>query len=351
MLLPLARPAGRGAARRERRRPSAARWLLRLGAALALGAWLAFLLRFARRSRACADPWPRCAAAHADGVRASAEPARANSTLLMTTYLTTKPQPQADHAQPLPDQLSFIRPWYESVLALGGARSGMAEALVFHDALSEGFVAAHAVPGVVRFVRVPNEGTLSNNDVRYAMALSELLAAPPPTGTLCALTDGADVRVPAPPHEVLGGAARADALLVGSERIGLDDGAAARADRALAKLRALLGGGAFAPRRFDAAAVEAAVRSSGRLLNPGVLGGRCPVVRLALCLALGAMGCADARSGGFANANTPAFNGIGHTYFRPFGRLLTGPPLHSRFGAHEGGGGEQGEARVAFVHK
>jgi hypothetical protein len=277
-----------------------------------------------------------------------------SQVVLFTTYLTSKPQPQSHRPQPRPDDPSFIRPWIDSLsdvaarAATAAQRSGGGESgggitgVVLHDELSDGFVRAETRRApAVRFERVDNGDSLSNNDARYEMLL-ERLASLSSDELLVFLTDGADVRLLSDPRQTLARVYKPARLFIGSEFIDADDASIARAERAEARARSLLG--AFAPGTGHAERAREYARGTRLLLNPGVLGGAVPVVRLALCVALGAMRCADATAGGGSNANTPAFYTTLPT-FMPHA-FFTGHPLHTRFGAHEG----QGEGAV-FAHK
>lgn len=297
-----------------------------------------------------------------------------SDVLLFTTYLTSKPQPQSHRAQPQPDDPAFIVPWIASVTAVAASSRPGLRGVVLHDQLSDDFTARHTSPAV-RFVRVPNIGSLSNNDARYEMVLEQLEQLPQDTrsaSTLAFLTDGADCLLLVDPREalapILAGAPSIAAggkpgsmpghgshspgsgngrrvLFIGSEEVRGDEAAAARAERTVARARELLA--SFAPSRADLLGVaERQLRESGQLLNPGVLGGLVPTVKLVLCLALGAMRCADATVGAGSNANTPAFHALLPTFLSGGGPLgyFTGPPLHTRFGAHERHG-------AVFAHK
>jgi hypothetical protein len=243
------------------------------------------------------------------------------TAIVFTTYFTSKGNPV--HDIPVErDALSYIGDWYTSLHALG------LHGTVFHDGLSDAFVAEHRTEQVDFVFADPADFTYSLNDQRFFLYLAHLQSHPKIERLF--LTDGSDVRIASDPF----GALEPDRIYAGSEEATLFPPPLA-ADHL------------YAMERLAAAGLHdfrAALASSGKrrpILNAGILGGQRDVVLEALRAItelLSAIGRPE------ENLNMGVFNYALYTRFED--RLQTGAPVHSRFGAFE-----RDRRDVWFIHK
>lgn len=238
--------------------------------------------------------------------------------VLLTTYFCRKTDPQRKEHAPCND-FSYIRPWYESVAALG------LEGVIFHDGMSDCFVERYETDRI-RFEMVPPESfRYSLNDYRFFIYL-DYLRRHPDIGYVF-MTDGNDVKVVTNPFPQL----RSDRLYVGSEP------GDARTNRWMQRRITLLNRGSQ----------EFAFRMSRWRTNPifnaGILGGPYHLCVEFLDEMVRKFESLDPHQQEL-NLNMAVFN---HTVYQRFRRrLVTGEPLHSVYKEFQ-----QNRDDVWFIHK
>ncbi|MEM8960186.1 MAG: hypothetical protein AAGD38_01795 [Acidobacteriota bacterium] len=108
------------------------------------------------------------------------------SGTILTTYFTSKPHPLYGDVVP-PDSIDYITMWFDSMRAVGLG------GVVFHDGLSDTFVATHQTE-TIRFVyRDPAHFRYSLNDHRFVLYRDYLVEHPEIERVF--MTDGNDVAV------------------------------------------------------------------------------------------------------------------------------------------------------------
>jgi hypothetical protein len=246
---------------------------------------------------------------------------------IFTTYFTSRRNP-IRNVRVEKDCFPYVEAWHDSLHAAG------LHGTIFHDGLSDAFVAAHRTARVDFVFEDPSRFTYSLNDERFFIYLRHLLARPEIESLF--MTDGSDVIVAADPFPSLA----AGKVYAGSEDATLHPPPPADDEIAF-------GHHTYAIERLEAAGLHdflawAASREEALpVLNAGILGGRRDVVLAVLeriTETLAAIGKP------WENLNMGVFNYVLYTFFKD--RLVTGAPVHSVFGAYE-----RDRKDVWFIHK
>ncbi|MDJ0787401.1 MAG: hypothetical protein QNK05_11380 [Myxococcota bacterium] len=229
---------------------------------------------------------------------------------LLSTYFTSKPDPQRRVRQPA-DSLAYMSIWYDSVRELG------LHGRVFHDGLSDAFSARYATERV-RFLQVPRWYSRSTNDHRFLVYRAYLRSY---HAQDVFMTDIADVKVARDPFALC----ESGRLYVGADRWLLGEN---RWLRALAER--------IGDRRYLAFLDDHAERPT---VNAGVLGGETGLVSEFVERMIAEF----ARIGRpWVNANMMVFNYVAYTGYED----RIGSELCSRYKAFE-----LDRVDVPFIHK
>lgn len=246
---------------------------------------------------------------------------------MLTTYFTSQGNPVRN----LPvfgDDFSYIEGWHRSLHELG------LHGTIFHDGLSDDFVAAQSTPRVDFVYEDPAGFRYTLNDQRFFVYRRYLRRHPEIERVF--LTDGSDVVIAGDPFPHLA----ADSVFVGSENATLHPPPCEDDERAF-------GHHTYAIERLAAAGLSdfvARLKSEKvrrPVLNAGLLGGHRHVVTAVLdhlTRTLEAIGRPE------ENLNMGVFNYVLYRHFED--RLVTGPPVHSVFGRFE-----TWRRDVWFIHK
>lgn len=237
---------------------------------------------------------------------------------IFTTYFFNQVDPLRNVHAPN-DDISYIRPWYFSMVELG------LHGVVFHDGLSKTFIEGHQTDRI-RFEYVaPETFTRSLNDYRFYIWRDYLLAHPEIEHVF--MTDGNDLSVARNPFDRL----RDDWVYVGSEGMDL------RENKWMQRRFYLLNQGQH----------EFKVKTSRLRRNPcysaGILGGSRQICLEFLNDMIETFERLDPGQQE-VNLNMAVFN---HTIYQRFRkRAVTGEPVHSLYKRY------QSDRRdVWFIHK
>jgi hypothetical protein len=250
------------------------------------------------------------------------------TSVIFTSYLTSKPHPQATDPSTIglnangyvePDSYEYIRGYYESVKPLG------VETLIFHDGLADVFINMYATEHI-RFVKVTptsDVARLSLNDARFIYYREYLQRHSRTLPDMLFMTDICDVRVKKDPGEL-----SPDHFYCGDE-----DG------KTLGDYVSSFGGGGFFDvcKRYNWFPL---LDPAAPLLNMGVLGGRTlDVFHFLSRFYVERMGIEES-----VNLNMPL--GVRLVYEMFSDKLKHGEPFNSRFKKFE-----LHRSDVYFVHK